>query len=179
MINEQKSSKKSYFFSNVALWYFKVQKNFAVNHLPLERGLAVQTWTSNRKPDGKGLVTWLLDIRGSRKMPKNLNPEAGESYFQYILLNEIQTMFSQLAKRSARVLHRICVLIMRITSKTTDQRFWEETKAWRPKEVILFRGMEDWRTDGMEWWNGIAEYTEYSKMRNIWNILKHGVYRIF
>ena len=104
MINEQKSSKKSYFFSNVALWYFKVQKNFAVNHLPLERGLAVQTWTSNRKPDGKGLVTWLLDIRGSRKMPKNLNPEAGESYFQYILLNEIQTMFSQVAKRSARVL---------------------------------------------------------------------------
>ena len=28
----------------------------------------------------------------------------GESYFPYILLNEIQTMFSQLAKRSARVL---------------------------------------------------------------------------
>ena len=29
---------------------------------------------------------------------------AGESYFPYILLNEIQTMFSQLAKRSARFL---------------------------------------------------------------------------
>ena len=28
----------------------------------------------------------------------------GESYFPYILLNEIQTMFSQLAKRSARFL---------------------------------------------------------------------------
>ena len=28
----------------------------------------------------------------------------GRSYFPYILLNEIQTMFSQLAKRSARVL---------------------------------------------------------------------------
>ena len=28
----------------------------------------------------------------------------GGSYFPYILLNEIQTMFSQLAKRSARVL---------------------------------------------------------------------------
>ena len=28
----------------------------------------------------------------------------GRSYFLYILLNEIQTMFSQLAKRSARVL---------------------------------------------------------------------------
>ena len=30
--------------------------------------------------------------------------ERGGSYFPYILLNEIQTMFSQLAKRSARVL---------------------------------------------------------------------------
>ena len=29
---------------------------------------------------------------------------AGGSYFPYILLNEIQTMLSQLAKRSARVL---------------------------------------------------------------------------
>ena len=28
----------------------------------------------------------------------------GGSYFPYILLNEIQTMFSQLAKRSAKVL---------------------------------------------------------------------------
>ena len=36
---------------------------------------------------------------------KNSENIAGrESYFPYILLNEIQTMFSQLAKRSARVL---------------------------------------------------------------------------
>ena len=48
-------------------------KNIAVNHLPLERGLAVQTWTSNPKPDGKALVTLPLDVRGSREMPKNLN----------------------------------------------------------------------------------------------------------
>ena len=48
-------------------------KNIAVNHLPLERGLAVQTWTSNPKPDSKALVTWPLDVRGSREMPKNLN----------------------------------------------------------------------------------------------------------
>ena len=33
----------------------------------------MQTWTSNRKPDGKVLVTWLLDARGSREMLKNLN----------------------------------------------------------------------------------------------------------
>ena len=33
----------------------------------------MQTWTSNRKPDGKVLVTWLLDVRGSREMLKNLN----------------------------------------------------------------------------------------------------------
>ena len=49
------------------------KKNLAVNHLPLERGLAVQTWTSNRKPDGKALITWLLDFRGSREMPKHLS----------------------------------------------------------------------------------------------------------
>ena len=40
---------------------------------------------------------------------------------------EAPSVFSQLAKRSARVLResyrRICVLIMRITSKTIDQRF--------------------------------------------------------
>ena len=46
----------------------------------------------------------------------------GGSYF----LNEIQTMFSQLAKRSARVLLRVLpadlVLIMHITSKSIDQR---------------------------------------------------------
>ena len=52
---------------------FQGAKKLAVNHLPLERGLDVQTWTSNRKPDGKALVTWLLDVRGSREMPKNLN----------------------------------------------------------------------------------------------------------
>ena len=32
-----------------------MQKNLEVNHLPLERGLAVQTWTSNRKTDDKAL----------------------------------------------------------------------------------------------------------------------------
>ena len=74
IITKQKSSKKLYFFSNVGLWCFRVQKNLAVNIWSLERGLAVQTWTSNRKPDGKALVTWLLDVRGSREMPrKNLN----------------------------------------------------------------------------------------------------------
>ena len=45
---------------------------------------------------------------------------------------EATSVFSQLAKRSARVLRdsyrRICVLIMRITSKTIDQRFREGTK---------------------------------------------------
>ena len=36
---------------------FSGAKNPAVDHLPLERSLAVQTLTSNRKPDGKALVT--------------------------------------------------------------------------------------------------------------------------
>ena len=30
-----------------------------------------------------------------------------------------------------------------------------------------------------EWRNEMVEYTEYSKLRNIRNILKHGIYRIF
>ena len=46
-------------------------KNLAVNLIPVERDLAVQTWTSNRKPDGKVLATWLLDVYGSREMPQN------------------------------------------------------------------------------------------------------------
>ena len=36
--------------------------------------------------------------------PSGLSYRRGGSYFPYSLLNEIQTMFSQLAKRSARVL---------------------------------------------------------------------------
>ena len=35
--------KKLFYFSNVGLRFFRVQKNLEVNHLPLERGLAVQT----------------------------------------------------------------------------------------------------------------------------------------
>ena len=55
-------------------------KNLTVNHLPLERGLAVQTWTLNRKLDGKALVTWLLDVHVSREMPKNLNVKVSISF---------------------------------------------------------------------------------------------------
>ena len=33
----------------------------------------MQTWTSNRKPDGKALVTWLLDVRGSQEIPRILD----------------------------------------------------------------------------------------------------------
>ena len=43
------------------------------------------------------LMTWESGIVESRA-------GGGGSYFPYILLNQIQTMFSQLAKRSARVL---------------------------------------------------------------------------
>ena len=39
-------------------------ETLAVNHLPLERGLAIQKRTLNRKPDGKALVTSPLDVRG-------------------------------------------------------------------------------------------------------------------
>ena len=40
----------------------------------------------------------------TKRLSNANNTEQGGSYFPYILLNEIQTMFSQLAKRSARVL---------------------------------------------------------------------------
>ena len=42
-------------------------------YLPLELGQAAQTWTSNRKPDGKELVTWRLDVRSSWELRKNLD----------------------------------------------------------------------------------------------------------
>ena len=58
MITRQKSSKKSYFFSNVGLC-FRVEKTLAVKHEPL----------LNRELDGKALITWLLDVLGSREMP--------------------------------------------------------------------------------------------------------------
>ena len=36
-----------------------------------------------------------------------------------------------------------------------------------------------WHGGRMERWNGMAEHTEYSKIRNTRNILKHGKYWIF
>ena len=47
----------------------------------------------------------------------------GESYFPYILFNEIQTMLSQLAKR--------------ITQKPKINGFWEGTKLWRSKAGLF------------------------------------------
>ena len=40
-------------------------KKIAVNQLPLEYGLAVEMQPSNRKPDKKALVMWLLDFKVS------------------------------------------------------------------------------------------------------------------
>ena len=48
--------------------------------------------------------------------------QGGVSYFPYILLNEIQTMFSQLAKRSARVLPADLRTDHAHYVKTIDQR---------------------------------------------------------
>ena len=72
IINKRNSSKRQYFLSKVELWCFR-RKNLTNKQLHLDSDLAVQSWTSNRKPDGKVLVTWLLDVRGSREMPKNLD----------------------------------------------------------------------------------------------------------
>ena len=46
-------------------------------------------------------------------------------------------MFLQLAKRSSRVCQQICVVIMRITPKTKDQRFWEGIKTRRSKAGLF------------------------------------------
>ena len=75
------------------------------------------------------IYLWLKAVR--------LQSGAEGSYFPYILLNEIQTMFSQLAKRSARVLPADLVLIMRITSNSIDQWSGEETKTWRSKAGLF------------------------------------------
>ena len=77
---------------------FSGAKHLAANHVPLERGPAVQTWTSNRKPDGKALITWLLDVRGSREMPKTSILRVSNifwfsqrfrTFIQYILSNTL------------------------------------------------------------------------------------------
>ena len=48
------------------------------------------------------LCRWFARLK--RETSRNVLGRGGGRYFPYILLNEIQTMFSQLAKRSARVL---------------------------------------------------------------------------
>ena len=57
--------------------------------------------------------------------------------FPYILLNEIQTVFSQLPKRSAKVL----LADLRIDHvhyiKTIDQRVTEGTKTWQSKAGLF------------------------------------------
>ena len=50
------------------------------------------------------------------------------NYFPYILLNEILTMFSQLAKRSSRVLPADLFIDHVHYIKTKDQGLWEGTK---------------------------------------------------
>ena len=62
-MNKQKSCKSRI---SSQIWDYH-----AVNYLP--NGQAVQTWTSNRKPDGNALVTWLLDICTSRRKAENFN----------------------------------------------------------------------------------------------------------
>ena len=71
----------------------------------------------------------------------------GESYFPYIFLNEIQTMFSQLAKRSARVLpadwctdHAHYVQIHRSTVLRINKRDLKQARRraeWTPTGSVL------------------------------------------
>ena len=58
-------------------------------------------------------------------------------YFPYIPLNEIQTMFSQLARRSARILPADLCTDHAHYVKNIDQRSSEETKTWRSKAGVF------------------------------------------
>ena len=82
--------------------YIFVKHNFLKNYVSINfflSGKSVVLFncaTNGQSCDhkcGEDIKIYFSYIRGS-----------GGSYFPYILLNEIQTMFSQLAKRSARVL---------------------------------------------------------------------------
>ena len=84
-------------------------------------------------------VNWLTSGRYSAPKRGGVNkwkkwlPRGGGSYFPYILLNESHNLQSD----QQRSCQRICVLIMRITSKTIDQRSWEETRTWRSKAGLF------------------------------------------
>ena len=52
----------------------------------------------------------------------------GGSYFPYILLNESKRYSQRLQSDHQGSCQRICVLIMRITPKTKDQRFLRRSK---------------------------------------------------
>ena len=56
ILAEKFSSMLGFFEIEFDNQYAKKFQN-VVFHLPLERCLAVQTWTSNPKPDGKVLIT--------------------------------------------------------------------------------------------------------------------------
>ena len=88
----------------------------------------------------------------------------GGSYFPYILLNEIQTMFSQLAKRSAKVLladlctnHAHYVKIHRSTT-------WPRNDGLRGQEWTVLKRNENMTVEG-------GTVSHYYILVNIKNIL--------
>ena len=88
LISERALKRNIYLKTGIVMFY--TAKNLAVNHLPLESDLAVQTWTLNRKPDSKVLVTWLLGVCGSREMPKNLDLKVSTRFSKIDLKKSIE-----------------------------------------------------------------------------------------
>ena len=75
-------------------YFFSLQKPLIVPRI----GLTVLCHAIPLFPKGSIRVCWY------KMLGRSKSGGGGGSYFPYILLNEIQTMFSQLAKRSASVL---------------------------------------------------------------------------
>ena len=112
-------------------------KNLAINHLPLERDLAVQTWTSNHKSDGKALVTWLLDVPRSREIPKNLNLSCLLSS-SYILIRIVHTENIEIRESLTRAYKNLQEL------KTNEKSLNRQPQKVRPRAVSSWSEQNAW-----------------------------------
>ena len=143
---------------------FRVHKTLRVNHLPLERDLAVQTWTSNHNPDAKVLVTWLLDVCRSREMPQNLNLKVSNVCFApastIFFRHKTNPLFIHLFDFSADCLSCPNIMILSWTmtvakildmnntfslKRTDTRRRWTKIVAMR--QLLLMREKDSWSVE--------------------------------
>ena len=91
---------------------------------------------SNRKPEGKALVTWLLDVRGSREMPKNLNlKERGEFYISH----DASQLISILSWRlKINIQHALITHIFQRVTWSPNYCRWGYPSALQSNETLFF-----------------------------------------